>query len=64
MNRVPVSSRDQKVVVYCAHGPRAGLAGFFLKLSGYTNVYHLKGDFGRWYNAGYPINKTGESLNP
>ncbi len=55
MDRIPVSSRDQKVVVYCAHGPRAGLAGFFLSLSGFTDVYHLKDDFTGWRKGGYPI---------
>ena len=55
MDRIPVSSRDQKVVVYCAHGPRAGIAGFFLRVAGFTNVYHLKGDFGGWRKGGYPI---------
>jgi len=59
---VPVADRDEPVVVYCAHGPRAGLAGFFLRLGGFSQVRHLQGDFNGWRQAGLPVltgNNTG-----
>ena len=45
---------DEPIVVYCAHGLRAGLAGFFLRLAGYKNVLHLEGDWVKWQKAGLP----------
>ena len=47
--------KDEPVVVYCAHGPRAGLAGFFLRLAGFKKVYHLDGDWAQWKKEGLPI---------
>ncbi|MBU0482191.1 MAG: rhodanese-like domain-containing protein [Proteobacteria bacterium] len=58
LDRVPVSSRNQEVVVYCAHGPRAVLAAFFLKVAGFSNLRHLQGNFVGWEKAGYPVEKS------
>jgi len=55
LERVPVADRGLPVVVYCAHGPRAGLAGFFLRLGGFSQVLHLHGDFNGWRRAGLPV---------
>lgn len=55
MADIPVHERNEPVVVYCAHGPRAGLAGFFLRLAGFSQVLHLQGDLGAWREAGYPL---------
>jgi rhodanese-related sulfurtransferase len=53
--KVPVADRSEPVVVYCSHGPRAGLAGFFLRLGGFSQVLHLQGDFKGWSRAGLPV---------
>lgn len=55
MAAVPVHERSEPVVVYCAHGPRAGLAGFFLRVAGFSEVNHLQGDIRSWRAAGYPL---------
>jgi len=55
MAAIPVQGRSGPVVVYCAHGPRAGLAGFFLGLAGFSQVLHLQGDIRAWRAAGYPL---------
>ena len=55
MTAVPVRVRSEPVVVYCAHGPRAGLAGFFLRLAGFSQVYHLLGDIRVWRDEGRPL---------
>ncbi|NTV15083.1 MAG: rhodanese-like domain-containing protein [Desulfobulbaceae bacterium] len=55
MAEVPLPDRRQPVVVYCAHGPRAGLAGFFLRLAGFAQVSHLRGDIRSWRAAGLPL---------
>lgn len=55
MAAVPVHDLSEPVVVYCAHGPRAGLAGFFLRVAGFAEVNHLQGDIRSWRAAGYPL---------
>lgn len=55
MSEVAVQERSGPVVVYCAHGPRAGLAGFFLRLAGYSQVMHLQGDIRTWREEGRPL---------
>lgn len=55
MAAVPVHDLNEPVVVYCAHGPRAGLAGFFLRVAGFVEVNHLQGDIRGWRAAGYPL---------
>ena len=55
MEAIPVHERNEPVVVYCAHGPRAGLAGFFLRVAGFSEVMHLQGDIRSWREAGYPL---------
>lgn len=49
------ADKDEPVMVYCAHGPRAGMAGFFLRLAGFKKVYHLEGDWVQWRKEGLPV---------
>jgi hydroxyacylglutathione hydrolase len=51
------ASQDEPVVVYCAHGPRAGLARAFLRLRGFDEVLYLKGHMTAWSEAGLPEEK-------
>jgi len=46
--------RHRTVVVYCAHGPRAGVGKFALKRAGFENVVYLQGHMSGWYKAGLP----------
>ncbi len=46
---------EQVLVVYCAHGPRAGIAKFSLRLSGYDNILYLDGHMSAWQEAGLPL---------
>jgi rhodanese-related sulfurtransferase len=55
MGEVPGHERKEPVVVYCSHGIRAGLSGFFLKVAGFKRVMHLQGDIRGWREAGYPL---------
>jgi rhodanese-related sulfurtransferase len=43
------------VVLYCEHGPRTGIAGFSLYLSGYKKVYSLEGNMKGWRKNEFPI---------
>ena len=40
------------IVVYCQHGPRAGVAWAALRLAGYTNVRYLDEHMAGWIAAG------------
>lgn len=44
--------RDRPVVVYCEHGPRAGVARFALRLTGYMDVRYLDGHMSGWKERG------------
>jgi rhodanese-related sulfurtransferase len=48
-------SKTDPVVLYCEHGPRAGIAGISLYLSGYQNVYSLDGHMKGWRKREFPI---------
>ena len=50
---IPVSGHDP-VVVYCAHGPRASVAGWALGLAGIPNVIHLQGHMTGWRKQALP----------
>lgn len=43
-----LENKDQKIVVYCRSGRRAGKAITFLNEQGFTNLVHLEGDFQAW----------------
>ena len=45
----------ERIVIYCEHGPRAGMANWSLYLSGYRNVYALEGHMKAWRESQFPI---------
>jgi len=47
-------SRDAPVVVYCEHGPRAGMAKLALRRAGFHDVRYLRGHMSGWKKAGRP----------
>ena len=51
------NDKDQKIVVYCRSGRRAGNALQFLTDNGFTNLYHLEGDMSAWEKADLPLSK-------
>jgi rhodanese-related sulfurtransferase len=48
-------AKNEPLVLYCEHGPRAGIAGFSLFLSGYDTVYSLEGHMKGWRKSAFPI---------
>ena len=46
--------RDEPVVVYCGHGPRAAVAAALLRLLGFSRVLCLKGHMSGWRRANLP----------
>ncbi|MEX0343829.1 MAG: rhodanese-like domain-containing protein [Rhizobiaceae bacterium] len=56
----PQLRKDRPIVLYCASGGRAALAGKVLKDMGYQRVYNV-GGFKDWAEAGGPVD---EPLDP
>jgi rhodanese-related sulfurtransferase len=46
--------REEPVVVYCAHGPRAGIAKAAMRLAGFEHVVYLEGHMTQWQELGLP----------
>jgi rhodanese-related sulfurtransferase len=47
--------RNQPVVLYCGHGPRAYMAGAALKRRGFTAVAYLTGHMKQWKELNLPM---------
>jgi rhodanese-related sulfurtransferase len=48
-------SATQPLVLYCEHGPRAGIAKWGLSMQGFENIRYLQGHMRAWRKAGLPI---------
>ena len=48
-------SKKEPFVLYCEHGPRAGIAGLDLLLSGYEQVWTLDGSMRGWRKSEFPL---------
>jgi rhodanese-related sulfurtransferase len=46
--------KDEEVIVHCEVGPRAGMASWMLKRSGFVDLVELKGHMRAWRKAGLP----------
>ena len=53
-NGIEGFTKDKKIILYCAAGSRAALAGKALKDIGFTDVYNL-GGFSDWQSKGLPV---------
>ena len=49
------ADKDAPIVVYCGSGHRSTIAMSILRAYGYTDVRSLKGGFGGWAGAGFPV---------
>jgi len=47
--------RELPIVVYCAHGPRAGIAKLGLSSAGFERILYLEGHMTAWKEAGLPM---------
>ena len=47
--------KDAKVVIYCGSGHRSTMAAAILAAYGYSDVTSLKGGFGGWVEAAFPV---------
>ena len=46
---------NEPIVLYCEHGPRAGLASLALHLHGYDRLFSLEGHMKGWRESGFPV---------
>ena len=53
-NGVDGFTKDRKIILYCAAGSRAALAGKALKDIGFADVHNL-GGFSDWQSEGLPV---------
>jgi rhodanese-related sulfurtransferase len=51
--------KNEELVVYCGHGPRAWRAGGILRRHGFKNITYLKGHMHSWRQAGLREEKEG-----
>ncbi len=49
--------KDEMVILYCAHGPRAGVAKLALSWAGFNDLRYLAGHMTAWNDAGLPVAK-------
>jgi rhodanese-related sulfurtransferase len=47
--------KDEKIVVHCQSGRRAGLAEGVLREAGYNKILHLEGDMAAWRESKLPL---------
>lgn len=56
--RAELPAPSTPVVVYCAHGPRAGMAKLQLRAAGFEHVRYLDGHMSEWSRRGLPVERT------
>lgn len=49
--------KTDEVVLYCEHGPRAGIAKLAISLSGFDKISYLAGHMTAWKKAALPIER-------
>lgn len=47
--------KNKTIVLYCQHGPRAGVAKLALALAGFKNINYLAGHMTAWQKARLPV---------
>ncbi|NOQ64956.1 MAG: rhodanese-like domain-containing protein [Methyloprofundus sp.] len=51
------TDKQENIILYCEHGPRAGIAKFAYYMAGYQNIRYVEGHMTAWRSAGLPIDK-------
>lgn len=50
--------KQDDLILYCEHGPRAGIAKFAYFLAGFENIRYLEGHMTAWRSANLPLEKN------
>jgi len=51
-DKLEAVDKNKTVILYCAHGPRAGVAKLALTLQGFNDLKYLSGHMTAWTKAG------------
>ena len=49
------NEKQDDVILYCEHGPRAGIAKFAYFMAGFKHIRYVEGHMTAWRKAGLPI---------
>ncbi len=49
--------KQEEILLYCEHGPRAGIAKFAYFMAGFENIRYVEGHMTAWRKAGLPMEK-------
>lgn len=49
------TEKQDEVILYCEHGPRAGIAKFAYFIAGFKNIRYVEGHMTTWRKAGLPM---------
>ncbi len=47
--------KTESIVLYCEHGPRAGISKLAMRIAGFENISYLAGHMTAWKKAGLPV---------
>lgn len=47
--------KQEVVLLYCEHGPRAGIAKFAYYMAGFKHIRYVEGHMTNWRKAGLPL---------
>ena len=51
------NAKQDDLIIYCEHGPRAGVAKLAYSMAGFTNIRYLQGHMTSWRKAGLPMDR-------
>lgn len=57
-NALDTYNKQNALILYCEHGPRAGIAKFAYFLAGFENIRYLEGHMSAWRSAGLPMDNN------
>ncbi len=52
--------KTESIVLYCEHGPRAGISKLAMRIAGFENISYLAGHMTAWKKAGLPVERDKE----
>ena len=51
------NAKQDDLIIYCEHGPRAGVAKLAYSMAGFKNIRYLQGHMTSWRKAGLPMDR-------
>ncbi len=60
-DQLDTADKSQALVIYCEHGPRAGIAKMAFSISGFDKIYYLEGHMLAWKKAKLPVETVQKS---